>query len=68
MITLRMSAAECEQLRDRAAEAGLSVSAYLRSCAFEVESLRLQVKDTVAKLRDQQTRPARQFRLWPWRS
>lgn len=68
MITLRMSAAECEQLRDRAAEAGLSVSAYLRSCAFEVESLRLQVKDTVAKLRDQQARPARQFRLWPWRS
>jgi Mobilization protein NikA len=50
-ITLRMSHAECEQLRRRAAEAGLTVSAYLRSCAFEVESLRAQVKEAVAKMR-----------------
>jgi hypothetical protein len=50
-ITLRLSQAECEQLKKRAAEADLSVSAYLRSCAFEVETLRGQVKDTLAQMR-----------------
>lgn len=50
-ITIRMSQAECEQLRRRASEAGLSVSAYLRSCTLEVESLRAQVKDALAQLR-----------------
>ena len=50
-ITLRMSQAECTQLRERAAEAGLTVSAYLRSCAFEVESLRTQVKEALAQMR-----------------
>ncbi len=50
-ITVRMSHEECSQLRDRAAEAGLTVSAYLRSCAFEVETLRAQVKQTLAELR-----------------
>jgi hypothetical protein len=50
-ITIRMSSAECAQLRVRAAEAGLTVSAYLRSCTFEAESLRAQVKEVLAKLR-----------------
>jgi hypothetical protein len=50
-ITIRLSPAECAQLRQRAAEAGLTVSAYLRSCTFEVESLRALVKDTMAQLR-----------------
>ncbi len=50
-VTLRMSQAECTQLRERAAEAGLTVSAYLRSCAFEVESLRTQVKEALAQMR-----------------
>jgi selenocysteine lyase/cysteine desulfurase len=50
-ITIRLSQAEGAQLRKRAAEADLTVSAYLRSCAFEVESLRAQVKETVAQLR-----------------
>ena len=50
-ITIRMSNAECAQLRKRAAEAGLTVSAYLRSCTFEAESLRALVKDTLAQLR-----------------
>ena len=50
-ITLRMNQAECTQLRQRAADAGLTVSAYLRSCVFEVESLRAQVKDTLSQLR-----------------
>jgi hypothetical protein len=46
-----MSKVECEQLHRRAADAGLSVSAYLRSCTFEAESLRAMVKDTLAELR-----------------
>ena len=50
-ITIRLSKAECAQLRKRAAEAGLTVSAYLRSCTFEAESLRAQVKDALAQLR-----------------
>lgn len=50
-ITLRMSAPESAQLRARAAEAGLTVSAYLRSCAFEVEALRAEVKQALAQLR-----------------
>ncbi len=50
-ITIRLSEPECAQVRRRAAEAGLTVSAYLRSCAFEVESLRTQVKETLAQLR-----------------
>jgi len=50
-ITIRLSRTECEQLRKRAAEAGLTVSAYLRSCTIEAESLRAMVKDTLAQLR-----------------
>lgn len=50
-VTIRMSVAECEQLQRRAAEAGLTVSAYLRSCAFEVDSLRTEVKQALADLR-----------------
>ena len=50
-VTIRLSQAECAQLRNRAAEAGLTVSAYLRSCTFEAESLRAMVKDTLARLR-----------------
>jgi len=50
-VTIRLSSTEYAQLRVRAAEAGLTVSAYLRSCTFEAESLRALVKDTLAKLR-----------------
>ena len=50
-ITIRLSEAECAQLRQRAGESGLTVSSYLRSCILEVESLRAQVKDTLAQLR-----------------
>jgi hypothetical protein len=59
-ITIRMSKAECAQLHRRAAEAGLTVSAYLRSCTFEAESLRAMVKDTLARLRSvtAQAKPA----------
>lgn len=50
-ITIRLSKTECDQLRRRAAQAGLTVSAYLRSCTFEAEALRAQVKDVLAELR-----------------
>ena len=56
-ITIRLSKAESEQLRRRAAEAGLTVSAYLRSCTFEAESLRALVKETLAQL---QSGPSKQ--------
>lgn len=54
-VSIRMSKVEVAQLKQRAAEADLTVSAYLRSCAFEVETLRTQVKQTLAELRSQQT-------------
>lgn len=49
-ITIRLSAAECEQLHQRAAEAGLTLSAYMRSCTLEVETLRALVKSAMAQL------------------
>jgi predicted DNA binding CopG/RHH family protein len=75
-ITIRMSRAECEQLRKRALDAGLTVSAYLRSCTFEAESLRAQVKEALTRLRTSESvataldpTPARRswFR-WPSRA
>lgn len=79
-ITIRLSKAECAQLHERAAEAGLTVSAYLRSCTCEVEALRAQVKEALAQLRpadagDEQrpgrTEPGAKRRFWsglglPW--
>jgi hypothetical protein len=75
-ITLRMSQAECAQLRKRAAAANLTVSAYMRSCILEAETLRAQVKEALAELRaaapDETSAPARsdaqeQRRWWrPW--
>jgi hypothetical protein len=56
-ITIRLSEPECAQLRLRAAEAGLTVSAYLRSCTQEVESLRAQVKQALAELRNSARQP-----------
>ncbi|HKN23079.1 MAG TPA: hypothetical protein VJX73_16755 [Terracidiphilus sp.] len=50
-VTIRLSQAECERLHQRAAEAGLTVSAYLRSCAVEAEALREQVKQAIAELK-----------------
>ena len=50
-ITLRMSSAECAQLRKRAAAANLSVSAYMRSCILDAEMLRAQVREALAELR-----------------
>ena len=56
-ITIRLTEPEAAQLRGRAVEAGLTVSAYLRSCVLEVESLRTQVKQTLAQLRESAPAP-----------
>jgi hypothetical protein len=72
-VTVRLTRAEDEQLRQRASEAGMTVSAYLRSCAFEVETLRAQVKQTIAEMRHSEPRHAELSRkstfsrLFPWR-
>lgn len=50
-VTIRLSTTECARLRQRAAEVGLTVSAYLRSCALEADALRAQVKQTLAEMR-----------------
>ena len=78
-VTIRMSQEEAAQLHLRAAEAGLTVSAYLRSCTFEAESLRALVKDTMAQLRASTAAgklpaPRRSVSAWfvrlftPWRA
>ena len=54
-ITLRLSNSDALQLRARAAESGLTVSAYLRTCILEVEGLRAQVKDALARMRSPET-------------
>jgi len=50
-VTIRLSEAECALLRERAAEAELTVSAYLRSCVLEADALRAQVKEALAKMK-----------------
>jgi predicted DNA binding CopG/RHH family protein len=50
-VTIRLSNAECRRLRQRATEAGLTVSAYLRSCVLEADALRAQVKEALAEMR-----------------
>jgi predicted DNA binding CopG/RHH family protein len=79
-ITIRLSEPECAQLRRRASEAGMTVSAYMRSCTFEVESLRAQVKQTLAEIRSRAPNPPKAetaietkgaigtllARLWAW--
>lgn len=68
-VTIRLSKAECARLHDHAAEAGVTVSAYLRSCTFEAEALRAEVKAALAELRaaatkDKPASPARVRRAW----
>ncbi|MGA9584572.1 MAG: hypothetical protein WBQ95_04545 [Terracidiphilus sp.] len=50
-ITIRLTQTEEAQLHERAAAAELSVSAYLRSCIFEAESLRSQVKEALSHMK-----------------
>jgi len=53
-VTVRLSQVELDRLRLRAGEAGLTISAYLRSCTFEAEALRAQVQNALAELREKQ--------------
>jgi hypothetical protein len=69
-ITIRLSHEEDMQLRKRAAEAELTVSAYIRSCTFEAEALRALVKDTLTQFRSTATPPQQDAnppnrRRWP---
>lgn len=64
-VTVRLSKGECARLHERAAEAGLTVSAYMRSCTVEAEALRAQVKAALTGMRppgakDQLATPARE--------
>lgn len=68
-VTIRLSKAECVRLHQRAAEAGVTVSAYLRSCTFEAEALRAQVKAVLAELRsaaakEKPAAPVKERRSW----
>ncbi len=65
-VTIRTSMAEYANLQQRSAEAGLTVSAYLRSCAFEVDSLRAQVKQALAELRSASPGAKEPARPDPW--
>lgn len=49
-ISIRLAPAERALIKTRAAEAGLSASAYIRQCALEVEQLRAQVQQTLAAM------------------
>ena len=57
-VSFRVAVSEQALIKARAAEAGLTVSAYLRQCALEVEKLRAQVHHTLAVIEQGQT-PAR---------
>jgi hypothetical protein len=68
-VTVRLSKAECARLHERAAEAGVTVSAYMRSCTFKGEAPRPQVKETLAELKsatskENAARTARKPRSW----
>lgn len=58
-VTIRMTQAECDQLQRRASAAGMTVSAYLRSCTFEAEALRAQVKEALAQFSAASAAPER---------
>ena len=49
-ISIRLAPAERALIRTRAAEAGISASAYIRQCALEVEQLRAQVQHALAAM------------------
>jgi hypothetical protein len=50
-MSVRLSRQDSDRLRMRAAESGMTVSAYMRSCVLEAEQLRAQVKLALAELR-----------------
>jgi hypothetical protein len=50
-VSVRLTDGEITQLRTRAEECGISVSAYMRLCVLEADILRAQVKQALAKMR-----------------
>ncbi|HWT65510.1 MAG TPA: hypothetical protein VN151_05305 [Terracidiphilus sp.] len=50
-VSVGLTAVEHAQLLERAAAAGISASAYLRSCLVEAEDLRAQVRDALEQFR-----------------
>ncbi|WP_263355545.1 plasmid mobilization protein [Acidicapsa ligni] len=52
-VSARLSLEESIRLRSRAAESGMSVPAYLRSCVLEADELRTQVKQALIAMRAQ---------------
>lgn len=57
-ISIRLAPSERTLIRTRAAEAGITVSAYIRQCALEVEHLRAQVQQTIAAMEHRTAAPA----------
>lgn len=57
-VTVRLTDEEQRLLHERAEAAGITVSAYLRSCLFEVEKLRAEVRAAVEGLEASRTAPA----------
>jgi hypothetical protein len=51
VVSIRVNDMEFDRLRLRAAESGLSVSAYMRSWVLDAEHLRAQVKQALAEMR-----------------
>lgn len=49
-ISVRFAPGERALIKARAAEAGISASAYVRQCALEVEQLRAQVREAIAAM------------------
>jgi hypothetical protein len=49
-VSIRLAPAERALIKTRAAEAGISASAYIRQCALEVEQLRTQVQQAIAAM------------------
>jgi hypothetical protein len=52
-LSIRLAPTERALIRTRAAEAGISASAYMRQCALEVEQLRAQVQRALAAIERQ---------------
>ncbi|WP_263350324.1 plasmid mobilization protein [Acidicapsa acidisoli] len=70
VVSVRLTEVEFAQLRDRADESGISVSAYMRSCVLDAEILRAQVKQALAEMRAFRDRsePARNPAIAPSRN
>jgi hypothetical protein len=49
-VSIRLAPTERALIKTRAAEAGITVSAYVRQCALEVEQLRAQVQQALATM------------------